>query len=442
MDLVIPYSVRTIYGDFPAGVKLGVESWLAEFLINNHDASEYRGFPINYLDTEYASKLYAAGRTAQRPRLSGVQQVWNSPAFAAGTAVTIQNQVPAMAPFKGLRVIHKNPTATPATLHDCRVGSPAADADNGAALAWSQATFSGSASPSLPAATGAEPNMTYTYVRSGYIALKSANDALPLAVIRSRFEASGCALNPAAGYLTAFNSVSGIGRFLSGFSLGAGVVSDTTGIAMSEGQLICPAAMEFYYDLPTVSVLWAGGSTLWGQGSEGYANGFMFRACRALTNGRRVVSPINTAFPGQTGAVSHLSAMPALLDVVKPGIVVLLPGSGNDTDLSEAGFSLMRGRFAAALDSAWRAGAAIMAVTLAPSSALNATQDALRRVQNEWVLSLGIEVADIASVLENPANRAQLLPEYDSGDGTHFSIAGHAACGLVVQTSLSRLFGL
>ncbi len=384
-----------------------------------------------------------SGRAAVNPRrLNGVQQVWNSPAFPAGTAVTIQNQVPAMAPFRGLRVIHKNPTATPQTLHDCRVASPAADADNGAALAWSQATFSGSASPALPVATGAEPNMTYSYVRSGYIALKSANDALPLALIRSRFEASGCAMNPPAGHLTAFNAASGIGRFLTGFSLGAGVVADTTGIAMSEGQLICPTAVEFYYDLPTVSVLWAGGSTLWGQGSQGDANGFMFRACRALTNGRRVVSPINTAFPGQTGAVSHLSAMPALLDVVKPGIVVLLPGSGNDTDLSEAGFSLMRGRFAAALDSAWRAGAAIMAVTLSPSSALNATQDALRRVQNEWVLSLGIEVADIASVLENPANRAQLLPAHDSGDGTHLSPAGHAAAELVARASMARIIGI
>lgn len=377
-------------------------------------------------------------------RLSGALQIWNSAAFAPGTPVTIQNQIPALAPFRGVRIYQKNPTAVAATLHDSRVASPAADGSDGSALVWTQATYSGAAPVALPAATGVEPNATYSVVRSAYISVVSANDSAPLLMVRSRFEASGCAMNPPAGYLAAFNAASGLPPFKTGFSLGAGVVADTTGIVMSEGQLICPAGVEFYYDRPAVTVMFGGGSTLWGQGSEGYANGLVVRACRALTNSRRVVSPFNAAFPGQNSNTTHLSAVPALLDTVRPAVVVLLPGSGNDSDLSAAGFGAMRGRFAAACESAWRAGAEVVACTLAPSSALTVGQEALRVAQNDWLLSLSdrIHVADIARAVADPADPSRLRPLYDSGDGTHFSPAGHDAGSLVTQPVLGRAIGI
>lgn len=73
MDLVIPYAVHTPYGDFDAGVKLGAESWLAEYLIKNHGAYVYSGMPINYLDSKYAAAVVGAsgGRTPNRFGLYG-----------------------------------------------------------------------------------------------------------------------------------------------------------------------------------------------------------------------------------------------------------------------------------------------------------------------------------------------------------------------------------
>lgn len=369
----------------------------------------------------------------------GVQQVWNNQAFPSGTPVTIQNQIPAMGPFRGLRVLYKNPTTTEAMLHDCRVASPTGDGSDGSSLVWTPGTFAGGSAKSLPGASGVQPNMVYSYVVSDFIGVSAANDAMPIAMIRSRFEISGCAMNPPSGALAAFNAVSGLPPFKTGFSLGSGVVADTTGIPMTEGQLICPAAVEFYYDRPTTTVMWAGGSTLWGQGSEGDANGFMYRACRSLTTPGRIVSPLNVAYPGQGSTATHLASLPALLEVVRPQIVVLLPGSGNDPDLSESGFALMRGRFAAAVEAARRVRAEVLAVTLAPSAALSDSQDALRREQNLWLKQTGLAVADIAAVLEDPADPSRVLPGYDSGDGTHFAPLGHAAAEPVVRQMLVAL---
>lgn len=397
------------------------------------------GFEGNFA----AAIVGAAGQIAV-PAIggAGVWHPWSCPAFAAGTAATIQNQIPAPAPFVGARLIYENGTTTVSTLTSAKVASPATSGVDGAALTWAAATFSGASSVALPVSVGAEPANTKTPVRSDYVSIVAANPALPLLMVRSQFATSGCAMNPQAGELAAFNAETGL-TYLSGFTVGGGAVLDTTGIAMSTGQLICPAGVQFFYDRPAITVACVGGSTLRGQGSSGNAVGLVYRSCRDLTNSARVVSPYIAAFSSQNSVTSALATLPAMISVVRPEIVLMLAGSGNDSDLSAAGFAAMKGRMWEAADTCRRNGAIPVFCTLAPA-ALAAPEEALRRAQNDWLRALAayVPVVDIALAVENPADIRLLLPAYDSGDGVHFNNAGHIAASVQLTTRLSSLLDL
>lgn len=387
--------------------------------------------------------LEAAGQIAVSPSGgSGVWRPWNCAAFAAGTPATIQNQIPAPAPFVGARLIYENGTTTASTLTSAKVASSATSGDNGASLTWESALFAGASSAALPVSVGTEPANTKTPVRSDYINIVAANEELPLLLVRSQFATSGCAMSPAAGELAAFNAETGL-TYLSGFSAGGGAVPDTTGITMSTGQLICPAGVQFFYDRPSVTVACVGGSTLRGQGSSGNATGVVFRACLDLTTSARVVSPYISAFSGQSSVVSALATLPAMIQTVRPNIVVMLAGSGNDSDLSATGFAAMRGRMWEAADTCRRNGAIPVFGTLAPAN-LSAPEEELRVAQNIWLRSLAdyIPVVDFATAVEDPTNISTLLPAFDSGDGVHFNNAGHIAAAAVLTDRLSSLLAI
>ena len=390
-----------------------------------------------------AEVVGAAGQIAlQSAGGSGVWHPWNCTAFAAGTAATIQNQIPAPAPFVGARLIYENGTTTASTLTSAKAASPSSSGVDGSALTWTTVTFSGASSIALPVSVGTEPTNTKTPLRSDYINVVAANTSLPLLMVRSQFATSGCAMNPAAGELAAFNSETGL-TYLSGFSVGGSAVADTTGITMSTGQIICPAGVQFFYDRPAITVACIGGSTFRGQGSSGNAVGAVYRSCSDLTNSTRVVSPYISAFSGQNSVTSALATLPAMISVVRPEIVLILAGSGNDSDLSATGFEAMKGRMWEAADTCRRNGAIPVFCTIAPAG-LAAPEEALRRAQNEWLRALAayVPVVDLAAVMENPSNIGVLLPAYDSGDGVHFNDAGHIAAAVPITARLRLLLDL
>lgn len=67
-----------------------------------------------------------------------------------------------------------------------------------------------------------------------------------------------------------------------------------------------------------------------------------------------------------------------------------------------------------------------------------AAADARIKAQNTWIRQMAVGGAwflgDMAVVLENPASAGQILPAYDSWDGTHYSNAGYG--GIAVQAAL------
>jgi lysophospholipase L1-like esterase len=77
-------------------------------------------------------------------------------------------------------------------------------------------------------------------------------------------------------------------------------------------------------------------------------------------------------------------------------------------------------------------GIAVIGATLQPdegASYWTAQGNTLREAVNQWILTSGAfdGTADFSTVLEDPANPAQLLPAYDSGDHLHPNDAGYQA---------------
>ena len=381
----------------------------------------------------------ADGATELTPRkvrsLVAARRVWSPAVYPAGTTnVTIVNQIPIpSAGVNGFKLVYENGTTTASTLNTSKWALAASDADNGASLTWASATFSGATSIALPVTAGTAPHNVNTPIVSDHISQYAASGYLQ---VRSYFSGSGCALNPGAGELAAFASATGQ-TFKTGFSSGA--IGDTTGITLTSGQLIVPAGVVWTFSIPSATLACCGGSTLRGQGSTANAMGMIYRAAALLTTSSLHVSPYIQAQSGQNSTAT-MDQVVKLIDAVAPRYLVLLPGSGNDSDLTSAGFAAMKGRFAQSLDYCYRKNVIPIAATLMPSSALTAPQEALRVAQNAWLKSLGdVAVADIATVVENPANKAQLLPAYDSGDGTHLTDAGADVCGRVIANTLSNL---
>lgn len=334
-------------------------------------------------------------------------------------------------------MVYSNGTAATGTVGGSKAAVTATDADNGAALTWTVVTFDGAATKALPVISGTEPQAVKSLVVSDHIS-RPSNLASDFLMVRSYFSDSGCAMNPAAGELASFRTSTGM-KYKSGFA--TGVIGDTTGITASEGQLIVPEGVVWHFDIPSLTLACVGGSTLRGQGSTANATGMVYRAAAALTNSSRIVSPYVAAFSGQNSTASMSNAI-QVVNTIKPDVLLFLAGSGNDTDLSAAGFEAMKGRTAAVINHCRKNGVVPIIGTVPPSTSLSAPQEALRILQNTWARSLanqGILVADIAAAVQDTSNAAILLAAYDSGDGTHLNDAGHDGGAVPITNIVARL---
>lgn len=387
---------------------------------------------------------YGKNRNQLIAGMAGMQKHFSCGAFPTGGSntgnQTFQNQIPARYPFSGFEVVYVNGTGTAATLTTCFGASPSADGVDGSALTWTQITFAGANSVVLPVITGTEPNAIRTYVRSDFVAIPCANAALPLAMVRSYFAGTNsCAENPAAGELAAFRTTAGL-NYKTGFS--AGAVLGTAGITMTEGQLIVPAGILWTYDAPAITVAAIGGSTFRGQGSSGNATGMIQRACQALSSASKIYTPFIGAFSGQ-GSAATLQNAAQVIAAVRPDILFFQVGSGNNTDLTQNGFEIMRGQVGAIVDLCRRNGVQPALTTLGPANSLTAPQDASRKLQNIWAKSFAqyLPVCDIAPWMEDPNDSSKMNPAFDSGDGTHMNDAGQAyVAAQAVAPSISQIF--
>lgn len=362
-------------------------------------------------------------------RLSGVLRPFSAAGYTPTANVTIQNQAQALGEFVGVVLGFQNQTSTAITITTAKVASPAADGDTGGALTWVPVTFDGgTATKALPVASGTDPDLKTTIVESD-LAIISPASALNLLMTRVYCSGNGTADNPAAGEITAYNTLNS-SYWRTGFAGGA--IADNAAIAWSAdaGRLIVPAYIRFIYKKRTITVVGCGGSLTRGQGSTGNANGMIKQACALLNaeDSSRIYSHCILARSGATSATALTQALEAIR-VIKPEILCLLNGSGNDALLDVAAFAAMNARVGMAVEAVRNTPTRLIVGTISPSSDLTTDQDNRRQAHNAETLALEsagvVRTVNYATQVEDPADRSQLLPALAT-DASHPNDAGYA----------------
>lgn len=377
------------------------------------------------------------GERLRVPRIAGftgAMKHWSVAAFPSGSSnITIQNQIPIPYAATGFRLFYNNGTLATATITTAKAAVTSTDGHTGANLTYTSATFDGAATAVLPPATGTAPNETRYPVVSDHIAL-SANAGQYL-IVRTYFAgANACADNPAVGELLAFNAATGL-NYKTCFA--TGVIADSAVCGtVDTGRLIVPQGIIWTFANEGRTAAFFGGSHSRGQGSTGNATGMGYRTAANLSNSSRTVMPFVAGISGQNSA-GALADIMQVLPKVRPDVAVLFPGSGNNTDLTAAGFEVMKGQLATAIEYCTRHNVIPVVVTLMPGN-LAAGPEALRVAQNAYVMSKRAyyHVSDLASPIQSTSNAALIAAAYDSGDGIHLNDAGHIIAGGVLSSTI------
>ncbi|MEV6011927.1 RICIN domain-containing protein [Streptomyces sp. NPDC051976] len=117
--------------------------------------------------------------------------------------------------------------------------------------------------------------------------------------------------------------------------------------------------------------------------------------------------------------------------------VILLEGI-NDINTTSVTADQIIADYQTMINQAHQAGVRIIGGTLLPNSTQTTAKAAIRAQVNDWIRTSGAfdAVIDFDAALRDPANPAQLLPTYDSGDHLHPNSAGMQAMANTVNLSL------
>jgi hypothetical protein len=396
----------------------------------------------------------AAAIASAMPRLRGAFSVWNANASGSSNGtVQVQWQLPAA--FSGVRLVYTNYTTADITLAKARIAATTTKGGNGATLTWSQVTFSGSASVTLPHCVAAAPNEQFTPIVSDLVQI-SPLDNQNLLYTRSDYAGNFGCCDPGTGNMAQWNNnvatatglgAAGLGQdgvafqWQSGSSTGV-VANDTTGITMSTGgRVIAPDSLLVNYTVPTISVGSCGGSHLRGDTTYGDNTGFVYRACsqKSYEAGyAKLWSPANYSRSG--GGSAPALANIRLLDAAGlfPQILVILASSGDDGSPTATREATAQMRLTEVLELCFKNRCRPIVATAPPVSSYDDTQNALRVTQNNWALNLryhGISVIDLDLIYRDPANPRQILPAW-TGLGIHANDAGQAVAATYLAAML------
>lgn len=385
----------------------------------------------------------AAGavRGAQRSKLNSSCTKYFSGAGNAATAdFTIANQVPAKRLAKAVQLIYANWGATAYTV-SAKVRAATTHLGNGNGNGGEPVAVTFFGGNSVPAALGGTVNsivpglLVSDMVGITMLARTDSPAKSPLLQVRTY---SADAQSAVFGVdLGTFNTAIGSNdQWGSGTLAGDQVTAWTnaaTPMTITEGtsRWIQPAAVRFFYDIPSFTLAVAGDSLFRGQGSSANSYGWAQRLPALLGTSSQVFDVMNFGWSGQIHAASMLMAR-RLIALTQPNMICIAAFSPNDTSPSQATQASLDSNWAETLltiDYARQHGVKVAVATSGPVN-FYTTADALLKAQNAKVRALaseGVIVLDHAAVLENPANPARILPAYDSGDGIHYSDAGYAA---------------
>lgn len=378
---------------------------------------------------------------AVNPSVGGALSLFGHQFNTAGVAASFVLQSPALAPFFGSRVIHANYGSAAQTITEAKSAvSPTAN-NVGTALTWTNRRWGGATTVVQPAGSGSGSDIVPSITVSDWLWVPSTARTdfptrLPLIQERTYFAASGSVqrsiFSNAMGDL--FTATGW--EFATNVAAGADAVSVISSFApAATGTWMCPIGVEFAYGVPTAVVADVGDSLMRGQESSATTNGWQSvtqRAC-ALKNGAGVIwQPSTFAITGQTHAASYSTGL-EVVSKLFPRYLCFRAWSPNDGSPTQALIDAAWGRTLSLIEHCRRNNVTPVLCTTPPRNSLSAAEDALLKTQNARVRGLAgfVLVSDEASVVEDPADRSNLLPAFDGGDGLHITTAGYAAMAAV-----------
>jgi len=383
--------------------------------------------------------ISGSGVIAQNKLPISATKVFSGSGTALSSGNTVITQVPAEAKFSGARLIYQNFATSEYSVSLAKIAAAPTHQNDGSALTWKTVDVSAA----IPAATGTGVDIVPGFMRTPVIAISSVprsdGGVMHLLQTRSYFGNAG-AVQTGVGATAYANFKTATGREY-GARIPAGdlVTTLTASAPLEAGTWQTPAAIEFIYDVPSITIACCGDSIMRGQGSTESALGVVQQLAFASTSAAFVVSPAVYAVSGQKTLASH--AIGALISAtLKPNVLVMAAYSPNDAITVQADIDALWVSLIGLIQTCIANDVTPVVVTAVPENALTVGRNTLRLAQNARVMALPkpVLVCDFDAVIRDPSNSALIASFADSGDGRHLSTAGYTAEIAPLRAALSK----
>ena len=387
------------------------------------------------------------------PGVSGAtafRQAAGQGSTSLGTGRTYANQVPFEKPFTAIRLIFANYNTAAAQVFDgVKVApSPAGmDTNNGTALTWSQVTFGGSNTATVPIATQgsggtASNNIIPGYLVSDLIPVQSVArtdvvGALPLLFIRG-YSVGDCRVSTMGSSSANANAIfQAQGYTYLGQQAVGDAVTTITGITGAASALSVASGVIFYTGDGTYDCAVFGDSLCAGYSGSatGHQSGWIANIGPLLRPKSKIQGFANYALGGETYQNSILT-MRAFVAAYKPKSVAFYNFSPNTFSGLQ---SNLDAAFALVLDNVkWLKDQGVTPIVIT-GTPLNAYNNALlfnHSERTKTALAGTCKVLDFYTVIRDPANPYQILPAYNY-DGIHVNNVADLALAQYVSDQLA-----
>lgn len=396
-------------------------------------------------------------RRLYAPR-GGLKPFTSSQSFACPTGYNMAGQLPANGPFNAVRLVFSNPSyVSAATFDSVRIAACPNVGNNGSTLPWSQVTFGGSNTATVPIATttGSSSDFIPGFLKSDIIALpsvaRSDSGIDPLVQIRTYTGAAAANVycwGTSDADVLSYNAATG--REYRYTRQGGAQIADNAAFGIGGTGFNVPCAVEFFYNAKSVQIACVGDSIMFGAVGGVATGSALERACRAknLAQTSVVYSLQNYAASSQ-GVIASMDIGAAVIANVKPDYLVMSPysvngllGGGAQKIDTQARLEQVWVKFLNLIETCVTNKIIPVLVTALPHNAATITEDGFRKQINTRINSLSnsYSVLDYSAVLSDGGSPAQYIGGNTyTADGTHPNSAGIEMLRPVAEAFLSSI---
>jgi len=364
-----------------------------------------------------------------------------------GSALTFGRQHFAEDDFYSVQFLFKNPSATAQTVTLAKCAVAATHLNDGGSLSWVSITVGGATTFDIPAGSGSVASSVAGWVLSDVIRIKSTPRTdnptyKPLLQTRVYMQPGICYLTASTWHLDVWNSADvTVGRQVGNFyAVGDQVTTPGVRTMTDTGNgFMAPVEPIFYYGSAKYTATAFGDSLFVGSASSAAAAtiGFLQRAAIALTEAGLPLSLSNHAVSGSTSSSALANLRAFIAAGLKTDFVFLKNWSRNDGWDTDAKMETGWANLLESIQLCRTAGFIPVVCTSPPDTDYVAYNSRRVEINRRTLLLAGsVIVADIAAVLEDPANPGKINPDYNCGDNVHGNTAYQVAAAPVVSNAI------